>query len=114
MKKAFHVNLDTEPLLDETLCPYKNLLVAVLCHAIRDFLSQIPGAHAAKYKRDAKAWLRIEGDMPEDGEAWSFVWVCHHLDLNPRSAKEKIINFQNSPTNDFLRLLTVFPGFRVF
>lgn len=61
----------------------RNLLMAVLERAIRDFVG-----NSTEEAEAARAWLF---EIPEgEGAPFSFGWVCHQLDLQPVRVLAKV------------------------
>ena len=70
--------------------PEKDLLMAILDRAVLDFHS---GNLALK--KAARDWI-FEGCANDDGQYFSFLWVCSHLDLEPSEVQRSIKGLQLS------------------
>jgi hypothetical protein len=74
--------------------PLKNLALAILIQAIRDFFAaQRSGKNNEKrsWQEDAKEWFFSEGEDPG-----SFYWVCEFLEFHPRQILELLVTYQNT------------------
>ena len=83
---ALAIDHDAHPLFDvpnQTGTPERNLLLAILERAILDFV----GNDEVEVESSSE-WL-FESDE-EQMLAFSFRWVCHHLDLDHRSVRDRI------------------------
>ena len=60
----------------------RNLLMAVLERAIRDFVG-----NSCEESESARKWLF---DLKDDADPFTFKWVCHQLDLQPIKVLTKI------------------------
>lgn len=65
--------------------PEKRLLVAILERAILDYVGNDPAE-----VEGAEAWLFGSDDDDSDPDAFSFMWTCLELDLDPKFVKSKI------------------------
>ena len=65
--------------------PEKRLLVAILERAILDYV----GNDEAEVE-GAEAWLFDSNGDEEDPDAFSFLWTCNELDLDPKFVKSKV------------------------
>lgn len=75
-------DLFDEPNLTGT--PERNLLLAILERAIRDYIG-----NTRSDARNAKEWI-FEGSFEQPYVEFSFAWVCHQLDLEPERIADLI------------------------
>lgn len=66
--------------------PERNLLAAVLDRAIMDMWVKEDRAT----RRSAQGWIKAR--TKKRSRKWSFQWVCEHLDLEPETMREIILN----------------------
>lgn len=68
--------------------PERNLLAAILMRAIRDYLSKCSDSENSY--SEARAWLKIDREVPKKDSSWTFVWICEHLDLEALTLRDLI------------------------
>ncbi len=74
--------------------PERNLLAAVLSRAICDAFGT---AHCERHiVRSARQWLF--GKL-KPKKAFSFAWVCLHLDLDPIELQQTLRSYEKNPEN---------------
>ena len=74
--------------------PSKNLALAVLIQALRDFFAaQRSGKNNEErsWQEDAKEWFFSEREDPG-----SFYWVCQFLEVHPSRILELLVAYQNT------------------
>lgn len=63
--------------------PHRNLLIAVLHRAIMDLRPAVIQMSSKEDRRTAVRWFKSKSK-----KEWTFIWVCAHLDLDPKFTKE--------------------------
>jgi len=71
-----------DQLIDKPQSAEKNLLVALLERAVHDFFG-----NQQDEKVEAREWLF---DDAGENDAFSFDWVCMHLDLNSAAVRSQL------------------------
>lgn len=70
--------------------PEKTLLLAMLDRAIRDAINSFERFN----QREAMKWINNRRYLIKK-EPFSFEWVCDQLDIDPRTVRKQIIDFQS-------------------
>lgn len=107
-----------EPILEVSLefstsrCsdPYRNLLAEILSRAIRDYVIETGEWRADENRKDAARWMCITSEEPFPEHEWSFSWVCDHLNLDPLIIRDRVIELQRRPTDNFYNFLLRLPN----
>lgn len=89
---------------------HRNLLAAILERAIRDYIVESADSGAENARRNARKWLCVNRTSPMPKGPWSFKWVCDHLDLDAIEIREKIVELNKRPTENFYRFLIGLPN----
>ena len=92
--KTFSQRFVPEDTTEKESVPERNLLAACLERAIRDILNKPQseggtGETTNRHCREACTWLRSQ-----ERSNFSFRWICHHLDLDPKAIRRWIYEAQ--------------------
>ena len=75
----------------------RNMLAAILDRAIRDAIN-CRMCEEKNLKREARAWLMLQDkiEIRHPLVPFSFVWICHELDLDPHAIRRAILAYEKA------------------
>lgn len=82
------------------ICPqHKNLLVALLTRAVKDYFSD--SIYTKGARKSARIWLEDDAyDNASKPPPFTLVWVCNHLDLCPKLFRKTVCSGDESPIKE--------------